>query len=189
MRGREIVEPLVTRLTKAQDPIRVDWVDLAKAPGLAGSPGRLGMTFLPGKKGKGLSRDYDRDLVRDVRWLRRALGVDAFLLLVEDDELSMFRVPNIAEVMAEQGIELIRFPIDDTRVPMDRPALGSRSVTSVHASQGARPSPSPAAADSAGPARSSAASSETRVSGATRRSRSPGRAARAPSRTATRNDS
>ena len=81
------------------------------------------MTFLPGKKGRGLSRDYDRDLVRDVRWLRRALGVDAFLLFVEDHELSMFQVPNIAEVMAEQGIELIRFPIEDTRVPMDRPAL------------------------------------------------------------------
>ncbi len=39
------------------------------------------------------------------------------------DELSLFQVPNIAEVMAAQGIELIRFPIEDTRVPTDRAAL------------------------------------------------------------------
>jgi hypothetical protein len=122
MRGRDIVEPLIGRLTKAENPIRVDWADLATAPGLAGSPGRLGMTFLPGKD-EGPSGSHHRNLDRDVRWLKRVYAVDSFLLLVEDRELSSLKVSGIAEMMRAHGIELIRYPIQDTRVPTDRDAF------------------------------------------------------------------
>ncbi|HYN69397.1 MAG TPA: ADP-ribosylglycohydrolase family protein, partial [Candidatus Eisenbacteria bacterium] len=57
MRGREIAEPIIDALIQAHGwktsiskPIRVDWVDLAEVPGLTDAPGRLGMTFLPGKQ-------------------------------------------------------------------------------------------------------------------------------------------
>lgn len=123
MRGREVVEPLVLKMTKSANPIRVDWVDLARVPFMAESPGRLGMTFLPGKKGSGISGEHHRDLARDGLWLRRALGVDTFVLLVQDQELSRAGVANIAEVMAEHGIDLIRHPISDAKVPTDRAAL------------------------------------------------------------------
>src|SRR5664279_5626182 len=101
------------------DPIRVDWVDLAKVPGLASSPGRLGMTFLPGKR----DHVHHRDLVPDVHVLRERCGVDSFLLLVEDHELDLLHVPNIAQVMAAHSIELLRHPIVDVDVPSDSAAL------------------------------------------------------------------
>ena len=125
MRGREVVEPLIVRLTKAENPIRVDWVDLGGVPGLAGSPaasGRLGMTFLPGKD-EGAGGVHHRNLDRDVRWLREAYAVDAFVLLVEDRELQALHVPTIAAVMQANGIDLAHHPIRDGGVPADRAAL------------------------------------------------------------------
>jgi protein-tyrosine phosphatase len=105
------------------DPIRVDWVDLTLVPGLAASPGRLGMTFLPGKNDVELGGRYRRDLEGDIGRLRDMYNVDAFVLLVEDHELQMLGVPNVAEVMAAHGIELIRHPIVDISVPDDQPAF------------------------------------------------------------------
>jgi ADP-ribosylglycohydrolase len=122
MRGRGVVEPLVHRLVVDTNPIRVDWVDLRKVPGLEKSPGRLGMTFLPGKE-EGPDGQHHRDLEADVRWLREGLAVDAFLLLVEGHELDRLRVPTIADVMAAHGIDLMRFPIRDAGVPADPVAL------------------------------------------------------------------
>ena len=95
MRGREIVEPLVDGLigangwrTSTSHPIRVDWVDLKRVPNLASVPGRLGMTFLPGKQYvSDWSGEWWRDLERDVARLRVDHGCDVFLLLVEDHEL------------------------------------------------------------------------------------------------------
>lgn len=133
MRGHEVADPLVDGLlarqgwrTSTTNPIRVDWVDLAKVPGLVGageSGGRLGMTFLPGKQRDGWSGLHWRDLRADVARLRGVLGVDALLLLVEDHELEHARVPDIAAVMAEGGIELLRFPIVDMQVTPDRNGL------------------------------------------------------------------
>jgi ADP-ribosylglycohydrolase len=133
MRGREVVEPLVHRLVAGTDtnPIRVDWVDLREVPGLATLPGRLGMTFLPGRD-EGLGGQHHRDLVDDVRWLREGLAVDAFLLLVEDHELELLRIPTIADVMATHGIDLMRLPIRDTDVPADPVAL-SQTLDGVRA--------------------------------------------------------
>ena len=133
MRGRDVVAPLVDRLlatagwrTSTTNPMRVDWVDLSSVPGLRGvadAGGRLGMTFLPGKQRDGWSGLHWRDLSADAARMRHEHGVDALLLLVEDHELEGARVPEIATVMAEQGIELLRFPIVDMDVASDRAAL------------------------------------------------------------------
>jgi hypothetical protein len=84
---------------------------------LAGT-GRLGITFLPGKKHDGYTGLHWRDLDVDLARLRE-LRVDALFLLVEDSELAFARVPELPDVMAEHGPELIRFPIRDPRTPTD----------------------------------------------------------------------
>lgn len=130
MRGRTVVEPLIDRLlalhgwrTSTTNPIRVNWVALAGVPGLAAAPGRLGMTFLPGKQRDGWSGMHWRSLSEDVQRLRSTYGVDTFVLLVEDHELGAARVPDIAAAMAGVDIELIRFPIRDMDVTDDPGAL------------------------------------------------------------------
>jgi len=126
MRGREIAEPLVARLIESTGwrtshfhPIRVDWVDLARVPGMASWPGRLGMTFLPGKRYVGWTGDHWRDLEADARRLREHWRIDALLLLVEDHELEMTGVPDIVEAMERQGVEVLRHPVRDMDVPDD----------------------------------------------------------------------
>jgi protein-tyrosine phosphatase len=137
MRGRAIVTPLVDRLleretgtrTSTGSPLRVNEVDLAgvTAPG-PGSPGpdrprgRLAVTFLLGKKLDGWTGPHWRDLDADVARLRE-LGVDTLLLLVEDSEIEAAMVLDLPEVVAEAGIDLVRFPIPDPRVPADRAAF------------------------------------------------------------------
>jgi ADP-ribosylglycohydrolase/protein-tyrosine phosphatase len=126
MRGRAIVDPLVDRLiahggwrTSLASPIRVNWIDQAAVPPGAGWRGRLGMTLLPGKQFSGYTGDHWRDLTADARRLRE-LGVDVLLLLVEDHELRECRVPDLVEVMAGHGIEVLRHPVRDLDVPADR---------------------------------------------------------------------
>ncbi len=126
MRGREIAEPLVARLVESAGwrtshfhLIRVDWVDLARVPGMASWPGRLGMTFLPGKRYVGWTGDHWRDLEADARRLREHWGIDALLLLVEDHELEMTGVPDIVGTMERHDIEVLRHPVRDLNVPAD----------------------------------------------------------------------
>ena len=109
-------------VTASAKAIRVDWVDLRQAPALAASPGRLGMTFLPGKD-EGSGGSHHRDLDRDVERLRDVYSVDTVVLLVEDHELERLRVPDIAEEMEAHGIDLVRHPIPDGSFPADRVAL------------------------------------------------------------------
>jgi ADP-ribosyl-[dinitrogen reductase] hydrolase len=133
MRGREIVDPLVDGLlalqgwrTSTLNPLRVDWVDLAKVPRLAGAGeagGALGMTFLPGKQRDGWTGLHWRNLRVDVATLRAEHRVDSFLLLVEDQELEAARVPAIAAVMTGEGIDVLHHPIRDMHVTEDREAL------------------------------------------------------------------
>jgi protein-tyrosine phosphatase len=123
MRGHATSQPIVDRLvattgarTSSGSPLRVDRIDLAGVDGLAN--GSLGITFLPGKKREGYTGLHWRDLELDAARLR-ALGVDVLFLLVEDEELAWCRVRELPEVIPAAGIELVRFPIRDPRIPTD----------------------------------------------------------------------
>ena len=127
MRGREVAAPLVDALvgtignpqrvrTSTASPLRVDELDL-RGTSLEGG-GRVGVTFLPGKKHDGWTGPHWRDLDLDLAQLR-SLGVDALFLLVEDSELDDCLVPELPAVMAADGPELVRFPIRDPRTPTD----------------------------------------------------------------------
>jgi len=127
MRGHATLQPIIDRLiaaagarTSTGSPLRVDRIDLAGIDGLGG--GSLGITFLPGKKRAGHTGLHWRDLDFDVAHLR-ALGVDVLFLLVEDEELAWCRVPELPEVIPASGLELVRFPIRDPRVPTDDAAF------------------------------------------------------------------
>ena len=114
--------------TSRSDAIRVDWVDLSSVPALRGvaeAGGRLGMTFLPGKHDASDTRSgpHWRDLRADASRLRGELGVDALLVLVEDQELEAAGVSDIADAMVGEGIELLRHPIVDMDVPADHGEL------------------------------------------------------------------
>ncbi len=124
MRGREVATPLVDRLvattgarTSSVSPLRVNSISLA-GTSLDGGPGRLGITFLPGKKRTGWTGDHWRDLDADLAALR-SISFDALFLLVEDFELEDWRVPDLAEAMASVGPALIRYPTPDGHVPAD----------------------------------------------------------------------
>lgn len=132
MRGQEVAGPLVDRLvastgarTSRSSPLRVDDVSLAGAPALERATGRLGITFLPGKKRRGHTGPHWRDLDLDVARLR-ALGWDALYLLNEDVELAFCHVPEIEAVFRAAGSPLlVRHPIPDPQVPPDDAAFGA----------------------------------------------------------------
>lgn len=98
-------------------PMRIDWIDAGRLGDA--SPGRLGLTFLPGKHGPsdrypGVT--YGRDLAADLAELRR-LGVHHLLLLVEDEELARWGDPEIVEAAAREGIVVRRRPIPEGGIP------------------------------------------------------------------------
>lgn len=98
-------------------PLRVDWI----GPDALGDarPGRLGMTFLPGKRGPSFrypGRVYRRELDRDLGTLS-ALGVNRLLLLVEDGELARWGDPDIVDRARAHGIEIERCPLADGSAP------------------------------------------------------------------------
>ena len=80
-----------------EDPLRVDWLEPSFF--VDGLPGRVGLTFLPGKRGwstRYADRWYERDLAADLADLETS-GVRRLVLLVQDDELEQFGSREIVE--------------------------------------------------------------------------------------------
>ena len=104
--------------------MRIDWLGADElTPRL---PGRLGLTFLPGKRGASSrypGHVYRRDAAEDMLALRRQ-GVRHLVLLVEDAEISRWSDPQIVRRGTEAGLTVDRFPIPDGAAPtveeMDR---------------------------------------------------------------------
>ena len=126
MRGRDVAQPLIDTVAEAAgvrtstfSPLRVDEMDLDAVPSLAGGTGRLGITYLPGRKQDGYRADYWRDLDLDIATLQAA-GVGTLLLHNEDRELASCLVTELPARFAAAGRpRLVRFPIRDPRVPTD----------------------------------------------------------------------
>jgi protein-tyrosine phosphatase len=98
-------------------PLRIDWLDTTELRG--GLPGRLGLTFLPGKRGVSTrypGHVYRRDAATDLAAMRE-MGVVRLVLLVQDAELDRWSDPRLVEMGEEAGIEVHRFPIPDGSAP------------------------------------------------------------------------
>ncbi len=84
-----------------------------------GRPGRLGLTFLPGKHGASTrypGRVYRRELDRDLATLHE-VGVRHLQLLVEDWELERWGDGRIVEGGAVQGVSIDHHPLVDGTAP------------------------------------------------------------------------
>lgn len=105
--------------TSENNPIRVSWIDGPALSGTDRPAGRLGMTLLPGKKADGVFGRHERVLGVDALALRDDWKVALLVLLVQNDELERFQVPDFERVMSGVGIDVIRFPIADGGIPGD----------------------------------------------------------------------
>lgn len=97
------------RYTSQTNPIRVAFL----AAEAATLPGRIGITFAPGKRDSRWNRDLEIDLVR----LCGEYNAQVLVSLIEDHELKSLEIPNLVERAEAQGLEVIRFPIRDVSVP------------------------------------------------------------------------
>lgn len=100
-----------------QPDLRIDWLPADELPGPL--PGRLGLTFLPGKKGASSrypGHVYRRDVAEDMAAMRE-MGVVRLVLLVEDEELERWSDPAVVDVGAAAGVEVRRYPIPDGGAP------------------------------------------------------------------------
>ena len=85
-------------------------------------PGRLGMTFAPGMKTRGMRGRWDRDLKTDLRVLREEYGADVLVSVIEEHEYRGYKIPELFERDVVEGIEVLRFAIEDMNVPREAEA-------------------------------------------------------------------
>jgi len=110
-------QPPGQRRTSISHPILVDWVE-------TGLPGRLGMTFAPGKKDEGgLTAIWDRNLPADVGVLARHHKVDVLVPLVEWHELKLLQIPDLLYEVGHAGMASIYYPFPDVSVPHSMASL------------------------------------------------------------------
>ena len=94
----------------------MDWLPSVAVDGL---PGRMGLTFLPGKHGASErypGRIYRRELQRDLETLVTT-GIRHLVLLVTDAELERWGDPAIVARGSAAGITVDRWPMDDGSAP------------------------------------------------------------------------
>jgi ADP-ribosylglycohydrolase/protein-tyrosine phosphatase len=86
---------------------------------LKAGQGRIGITFLPGKKGSSIhGYEWNRDLSPDMEVIRR-WGANAIVSLVEDHEFRWASVKNFPKAVEGIGAEWHHLPITDVHVPDD----------------------------------------------------------------------
>ncbi len=105
--------------TSTTDPIRVDFVPAD----VTGLPGRIGMTFAPGKKAEGIGGRWERDLGADLARLREVYRTGALVSLVEDHELRSLGIGALSGETERAGVRLLRLPIVDAGTPTSTVAL------------------------------------------------------------------
>jgi protein-tyrosine phosphatase len=101
--------------TSESHPIRVDFLP----PEALEVPGRLGMTFAPGKKADGADGLWERNLGADLRRLREEYHVEVLVSLMERIEYSYLEIPDLLQKAEEWGMEVFHLPIPDGGVPLD----------------------------------------------------------------------
>jgi protein-tyrosine phosphatase len=107
--------------TSESDPIQVDFLP----PEALEVPGRLGMTFAPGKQTEGR---WDRDLETDLQRLREEYDAEVLVSLMEHSEYSDLGIPELFQKAEDLGIEVLHLPIPDGSVPMDPEADDYRAL-------------------------------------------------------------
>lgn len=100
--------------TSLSHPLRIDVLQPTWSPGL------IGMTICPGKKGESVyGAAWDRDLVTDLEAIT-SWGADCVVSLMEDFEFAMLGIPDFAAIMAAQPFDWLHLEIRDADVPDHR---------------------------------------------------------------------
>lgn len=105
-------------MTSETHPIYADFVPEEQTE----VPGRLGMTFAPGMKTRGMRGRWDRDLEKDLRVLREEYGADVLVSVMEEHEYRGYKIPELFERDLMEGIEVLRFAIEDMNIPKEAEA-------------------------------------------------------------------
>lgn len=101
-------------VTSAQ-PLQVDFLPAAAL----GTPGRFGITGMPGRVGSGYSQKYARDLMRDVLHLKANLKVSTLVSLMLSSEYAN-NGPSLAEsrqAFRRHGVGFEHFPFRESSAP------------------------------------------------------------------------
>ena len=93
------------RYLKLSGPLRIDWL-----PEKYSSPGRVGLTIVPGRK------DYGRSLEDDLQTIQRE-GIGAVVCLLAPDEFERYGVENLLSRYREIGLEVLHLPTIDRTPP------------------------------------------------------------------------
>ncbi len=101
--------------TSKSDPIRVDLVP----QDVHGLPGRLGLTFAPGKSMRGIYVSWDRDLTPDLARLRDVYRANVLVSLIEEFEMKRASIPDLLPAVKRAGLRSLWFPITDVSTPRD----------------------------------------------------------------------
>lgn len=104
------VKPLITSET---DPIQVDFLPAS----VLALPGRLGMTFAPGKCTIGMRAIWQRDLDADLTRIREVYRADVLATLLEEPEMGYLKIPDIRAIAQHKGMQSVWFPIQDFGAP------------------------------------------------------------------------
>ncbi len=101
--------------TSESHAIRVNFVPSEEVD----APGCLGMTFAPGMKA-GTTHGgwrWERDLEADMRKLREEYKADILVSVMEEHEYRYYEVPDLYEKDEIEGVEILRFAIQDMGIP------------------------------------------------------------------------
>ena len=130
LRGREALEPLVSRLldhasprapkhagparTSETHPLQIAQLDMERLPG------RIGITFCPGKKqSDAITGAWDRDLRSDLQRIR-VWGAKHVVTLIESWEIEALGVTALPSMCAALGLDWHHAPIQDGGVPDEK---------------------------------------------------------------------
>lgn len=100
-------------VTSDKHPIRVDFLPHDVLP----LPGRLGMTFAPGKCIIGSHAHWQRNLSQDLSRLKQHYQVDQLITLLEEPELHPLQIPDLFAQVQQHGMRSRWFPIPDFGTP------------------------------------------------------------------------
>ena len=112
--------------TSESDPLLVYFLPRDVAP----FPGRIGMTFAPGKYHPGgATGHWERDLSIDARDLAEKHQAHVLVSLIEDKELRELRIEGLVAACEARHIRVLRRPFPDMGVPS--PELAKTTVTEI----------------------------------------------------------
>lgn len=108
--------PIVTSDT---NPIHVDFL----SEHVVGLPGRIGLTYAPGKRNLGQHAIWERNLDQDLARLRQHYKAEWLITLLQAPELTHLHIPNLFPKTQDYEMQSRWFPIQDYHVPTSMQGL------------------------------------------------------------------